>query len=651
MKQCLKRLTFFVLTLIVSGSALAQRTPQYGVYLMSNVMVRMRDGVQLATDVYVPAMNGEPVPGPWPVVVERTPYGKSSFLPNTPAASDYTARGYVFVVQDTRGRNNSEGVFASYSQEAPDGFDTMQWIYQQPWCNKKIAVTGSSYFAATAEAILVQHAPGLAAGIIRVGSGNYHEDGAWHGGAFLLTHNVNYALDLMLSGQEATANPSVKDAIAPYYLNASLGFQLMKDSPLAAGSVPFGLDPSYDAWYQKWQSNELFDNYWKINGNSFTDYYAQSPDVPILLMDEWYDAFLGGGLDGYAGYSRAHRSPVRMIIAPGEHLNIYSATQTYAGDVDFGTSSPVDVPSEMFAFFDRYLKDGHNVEGVGPEDKPVRLFRIESLNGMKNADGRLQAGGAWEDLTAWPPPDAVPTNFYLTEDLRLSREPSRHGSLSYDYDPSNPVPTVGGNVSSGGPMAEPGPYDQVCSAVHLACGDDTRPLNARPDVMSFTTPPLAEDLDVTGMISVDLWVSSSAVDTDFTAKLIDQYPPTADYPGGYAMILTDSVVRARLRSFTRAGENFRRIYALRNEPLTPGKIYHVVIDLWGTSNLFRAGHQIRVDISSSNFPLRDANPNTGEPFAERHSPPEIAHNTIYVGAEHPSSIVLPIRHGEPEAGL
>src|ERR1700747_1323903 len=174
MKQCFKRLTFFVLTLIVSGNALAQRTPQYGVYLMSNVMVRMRDGVQLATDVYVPAMNGEPVPGPCPVVVDRPPYGKSSSLPNTPAASDYTARGYVFVVQDTRGRNNSEGVFASYSQEAPDGFATMQWIYQQPWCNKKIAVTGSSYFAATAEAILVQHAPGLAAGIIRVGSGNYH---------------------------------------------------------------------------------------------------------------------------------------------------------------------------------------------------------------------------------------------------------------------------------------------------------------------------------------------------------------------------------------------------------------------------------------------------------------------------------------------
>jgi uncharacterized protein len=613
---------------------------------MSNVMVPMRDGIQLATDVYLPAMNGKPLPGPWPVVVERTPYGKTNFLlGNTPAASDYTARGYVFVVQDTRGRYNSQGVFASYAQEAPDGYDTMNWIYQQPWCNKKIAVTGSSYFAATAEAILVQHAPGLAAGIIREGSGNYHEDGAWHGGAFLLTHNINYTVYLELSGQAALANPGLYAAILPYSLQPSLAFQLMQASPLAAGSVPFGLDPTYDAWYQKWQDNELYDSYWKINGNSFTDYYAQSPDVPILLVDEWYDAFLGGAIDGYAGYSRAHRSPVEMLVGPGEHQNIYSATQTYAGDVDFGSSSPINLPPEMFAFFDRYLKDDHNVrpesEGTPREHKPVRIFRIESLSGLKNADGRLQASGSWKELTTWPPADAVATYFFLNKDRRLSRESSQHGSISFDYDPSNPVPTVGGNVSSGGPMAEPGPYDQVSNG---------QPLNTRPDVISFKTPPLASDLDVTGMISVDLWVSSSAVDTDFTAKLIDQYPPTADYRGGYAMILTDSVVRARLRSFTRAGDNFRRIYAIRNEPLTPGEIYHVVVDLWATSNLFRAGHQIRLDISSSNFPLRDANPNTGVPFAQRngpgHSLPQVAHNTIYVGPDHPSGIVLPIRSGE-----
>jgi putative CocE/NonD family hydrolase len=147
------------------------------------------------------------------------------------------------------------------------------------------------------------------------------------------------------------------------------------------------------------------------------------------------------------------------------------------------------------------------------------------------------------------------------------------------------------------------------------------------------------------MISVDLWVSSSAVDTDFTAKLIDQYPPSADYPDGYAMLLTDSVVRARLRSFTRAGDDFRRIYAIRNEPLTPGQVYQVVIDLRGTSNLFRAGHKIRLDVSSSNFPLHDANPNTGEAFANRNSAPVTARNTIYVGAKYPSDVVLPIRHG------
>jgi uncharacterized protein len=646
----IRQIKYFSLALALMVSAVAvaaaqsipQSTPRFGVYVIRDILVSMRDGVKLATDVYLPAVNGQPLPGPWPAVVERTPYGKSSFLPNTPTGADYAQRGFAMVVQDVRGRYNSEGVFLSYAQEGPDGFDTMQWIYDQPWCNKKIGVTGSSYFASTAQAILVQNAPGLAAGIIRVGPGNYHEDGAWHGGAFLLAHNVNYALSLALAGKEAAADPAVLAAIAAAS-QPPAAFDLMKQSPLAAGAAPFGLAPSYDAWYQNWQDHDLYDSYWKAIGNSFTDYYGQSPDVPILLFSEWYDAFLGGTLDGYAGYSRAHHSPVQMIIGGGEHLNIYQATQTYAGDVDFGSGLPINVPAEMFKFWDRHLKGVH--EGA-TEGNGVRAFRIESLSGLKNAAGRLQAGGSWLEFAKWPPADAIPTSFYLTEDLHLGVENPLPGSLSFSYDPSDPVPTVGGNVSSGGGVVQPGPYDQRCSPKHLACGNDTRPLNARPDVLSFTTAPLKTDVDVTGMISVYLWVSSSAVDTDFTAKLIDQYPPTADYPDGYAMILTDSVVRARLRSFTRAGEDFRRIYGIRNEPLTPDEIYLAVIDLLGTSNLFRVGHQIRLDISSSNFPLRDANPNTGEAFADRHSPPVIARNAIYVGADHPSNVVLPIRHSE-----
>jgi putative CocE/NonD family hydrolase len=632
----------WMLSIAAAAQSIAQSTPQFDVYVAHDIMVPMRDGVKLATDVYLPAINGQPLPGPWPAVVERTPYGKSSFLPNTPTGTDYAQHGFALVVQDVRGRYQSEGVFLSYSQEGPDGFDTMQWIYNQPWCNKKIGVTGSSYFASAAQAILVQNAPGLAAGIIRVGPGNYHEDGAWHGGAFLLAHNVNYALLLALAGTEAVHDPAVQSAIAAAS-QPPAAFDLMKQSPLARGAAPFGLAPSYDAWYQNWQDHELFDGYWKTIGNSFTDYYSQSPDVPILLLSEWYDAFLGGTLDGYAGYRRAHHAPVHMIIGGGEHLNIYAAAQTYAGDVDFGSGLPIDVPHELFRFWDRYLKGVHD---GGAENDVVRTFRIESLAGQKNAAGRLQAGGSWQEFASWPPPDARPKTLYLTEDLHLTTEKPRAGSLSFRYDPSDPVPTVGGNVSSGGEVVQPGPYDQRCSPKHLACGNDTRPLNARPDVLSFTTAPLETDVDVTGMISVYLWVSSTAVDTDFTAKLIDQYPPTTDYPDGYAMILTDSVVRARLRSFTRAGDESRRIYAIRNEPLTPGRIYPVVVDLVGTSNLFRPGHRIRVDISSSNFPLRDANPNTGEPFADRNSPPMTARNTIYIGADHPSDIVLPIRHAE-----
>ncbi len=648
----------------------------YGVVVMHDVMVPMRDGVQLAADLYMPASNGAPLPGPWPAVLERTPYGKSFFFGNTPSGADYAQRGYVFVVQDVRGRGHSDGVFDAYAQEGPDGFDTMQWVHQQAWSNKKIGVTGSSYFASTAQAILVQNnAPGLVAAIIREGSGNYHEDGAWHGGAFLLAHNIEYAVSSAFQGKEATADPNIASLFLADLAPAA-AFQLMKQSPLPASAPPFVFAASYNAWYQKWQGHELYDSYWKINGNSFTDYYRRSADVPILLVSQWYDAFLGGMLDAYAGYSTAHHSPVKLLVGGGEHLNIYAPTQTFAGDVDFGPDLPIDIPSQMFSFWARHLQ-GHRGQSVDDtsvqvsrleglngqkDDTSVQVFRLEGLNGQKNAAGHLQATGSWETLPNWPPSDARPTSFYLTRSLQLASTPPAGGALSFTYDPTNPVPSVGGNVSSGGGIVQPGPYDQRCSAVHLACGTSTQPLSERPDVLSFATGPLATDVDVTGMVSADLWVSSSAVDTDFTAKLIDQYPPTADYPNGYAMILTDSVVRARLRSFTRAGANFRRLYAIANEPLTPGAIYQVTIDLSSTSNLFKAGHKIRLDISSSNFPLRDANPNTGEPFAARHSPllapvstaaavnTVYAVNTVHVGARYPSALVLPIRPGRRHGG-
>lgn len=608
--------------------------PAYGVAIVRDVMVPMRDGVNLATDLYFPTKDGHLLPGLWPTVLERRSYDKTRFFANAPDGNDYAQNGYVMVVQDVRGRDNSEGVFAAYPQEGPDGLDTFTWITEQPWYNGQIVVTGSSYLASTAQAILVQNPPGLAAAAIRVGPGNYHEDGAWRGGAFLLSHNVNYALGLAAGGHEAAAQPRVGEALRKQRQEHS--FQLMRASPLLRGFSPFALTPSYDQWYQDWQGHELYDDYWKTNGNGFTEHYGNAPDVPVLLIGEWYDAFLGGTLDQFAGYSQG-MAPVHMVISGGEHRNVYSL-RTDSGDVDLGPTAPIHVKTEMLNWFDQHVKGVDR--GIDP-DTLVRAFRIEGGTGVKNADGRLQAGGTWQEFVTWPPPDSRSVNYYLEPDLGLTTEPAKTGSITYTHDPSNPVPAVGGRVSTGHPVLA-GPYDQRCTIELLHCDDDL-PLRLRPDVLAFETPHLDRDLEVSGPVVARLWVSSSAVDTDFVVKLIDQYPPTPDYPEGYAMNVAEGIVRARLRAFTQAGPGFRRAYAVRSEPLTPGEVYEVTVDLWSVSYLFRAGHRIRLDVSSSSFPQFDINPNTGEPFAERRLPPVVAQNTVYTGADGPSNVSLQVR--------
>ena len=617
-----------------AGREVDAPTPAFGVAVVRDVMVPMRDGTTLATDLYFPAKDGQALPGPWPTVLERRPYDKSRFFANAPDGNDYARHGYVMVVQDVRGRFGSAGVFAAYPQEGDDGLDAFTWITEQPWYNGQIVVTGSSYLASTAQAILVQNPPGLAAAAIRVGPGNYHEDGAWHGGAFLLSHNVNYVLGLAASGREAVAKPRVEATLRESLREHA--FRLMRSSPLAPDFSPLGLTPSYDRWYQDWQNHELYDDYWKTNGNGFTEHYANAADVPVLLIGEWYDAFLGGTLDQFAGYSQG-QSPVHLIVGGGEHRNVYSL-RTHAGDVDLGPASPIHVRTEMLKWFDQHLKGIDRGVASGTQ---VRAYRIEGGDGTQNDDGRLQADGTWQEFGTWPPADARPVPYYLGPDLRLTTEAVRSGSITYTFDPTNPVPTIGARVSTGQP-ALAGPYDQRCTVELPQCDDDL-PLRLRPDVLAFETAPLDRDLEVSGPVVVRLWISSSAVDTDFTGKLIDQYPPTPDYPEGYAMNVADGIVRARLRAFAKRGPGFRRAYAVRNEPLTPGDVYELTIDLWSVSYLFRAGHRIRLDVSSSSFPHFDVNPNTGEPFAKRRLPPVVAQNTVYMGGDRSSSISLHVR--------
>jgi len=606
-----------------------------GIATLHDIMIPMRDGARLATDVYLPAKDGAILPGPFPVVLERTPYLKTRNQTNTPDGAFWASRGYVFVTQDCRGRHKSDGVFISYPVEGDDGVDTMAWIVKQPWCNGKVAVTGSSYYASTAQAILCRNPPGLAAAVIRVGAGDYHEDGAWSGGAFQMTHNINYSLGLAALGKEAQADPAVKQAFEKA-LETAEAFKLMQRSPLAPGQSVMALAPTYDGWYQEWQQHELYDDYWKQDGYRF-DYHA-APDVPILLIGTWYDEFLGGMLDAYTGYAEGKTAPVQMAMGGGFHSSVYTMS-TLAGDVDFGPGLPMDVPGMILRWFDQHVR---GMDTGLSNKRQFHAFRLESAEGKKTKAGNLQAAGSWQTFDIWPPADATPTPFYLAPGYALTTAKPAAGSFGYDHDPANPVPTIGGNVSSGLQIVRAGPADQRGDLTLLQC-NDTHPLAERPDVLSFATPVLTRDTELTGPIAVTLYVSSSAIDTDFTAKLVDHYPPSADYPDGYAMNIADGIVRARLRHFTQKGPGYRRLYAQKEEKLVPGEIVEVVIDLWSTSALFKAGHRIRLDIASSNFPRFDVNPNTGEKFAERRLPPVVARNTIHVGPDHPSHIVLPIR--------
>jgi putative CocE/NonD family hydrolase len=287
-------------------------------------------------------------------------------------------------------------------------------------------------------------------------------------------------------------------------------------------------------------------------------------------------------------------------------------------------------------WFDRYLK---NRETEVDDWPPIRLFVMGTGDGHKDSNGRLYHGGYWRDETQWPLPDAEPTRYYFHADGTLSTNvpPEDVAPTTYTYDPEHPVPTIGGSFSG---VLKRGAYDQRERAFKSLQGGSENgfygsrspylPLKARPDVVVFQTEPLEEPVEVIGPISVTLYASSTAVDTDFTVKLVDVYPPSADFPSGFDMNITDGIIRARYRNSSS-----------RPELGTPGEVYEFVLEPFPTANRFKAGHRIRIDISSSNFPRFDVNPNTGEPLGlHRRAIP--ADNSIYHEAAHPSHVVLPV---------
>lgn len=619
-------------------------TDAFDAVLTSGVMVAMRDGIRLATDIYRPARNGTQIDAAFPVILERTPYGrakpsrsergKGEIAPwsRSKVAAFFVARGFVVVYQDCRGRHDSEGEFKKYVNEADDGEDTVKWLLDQPWCNGQVGTKGLSYAAHTQLALATQAPKGLATFMLDSGgfSSAFH-CGIRQGGAFEMkqaTWAYNKARDALKD------DPRRKEALESEDLHA--WFRVL---PWRPGFSPLRAVPEYEDYlFEQW-SSETFGPHWQQPSIYARGHYDKVPAIPQVHMSSWYDVYVSSTLENFAVLSKGHPA-TRLIMGPWLHgdRNI-----THAGDVEFGPAASFDgnvAPSWLefrARWFERWLKGTPN--GIETEPR-VLFFLMGGGTGERNDEGRLVHGGRWVASDHWPPQGARRRDYHLRPTHTLSPDGpgEASGSVTYAFNPYRPVPTIGGSLTSGKPIFEGGAFDQREDTRFFGCTRPGAPLSDRDDVLVFETAPLAEDVAVIGPVSARLFVSSDSPDTDFTIKLIDVYPPSADYPDGYAMNITDGIQRCRYR----ASEEI-------SQPMTPGEIYEIEVRAFATANLFKAGHRIRLDVSSSNFPKYDLNTNTGETIATAKSI-RTARNTLHLGAKHPSRLqlsVVPVKSLQP----
>jgi uncharacterized protein len=612
----------------------SESQPRYGISVSRNVMIAMRDGVKLACDIYRPTLNGTPVEGKFPVILERTPYGKSTA---EYWAEFFVPRGYIAIGQDIRGRYDSEGAWRPYRDDGNDGYDTAKWIGEQPWSDGGIGTVGTSYPGGTQHALALANPPYLKAMIPADAMSDFGVYGVRHNGAFEMRW-MNWIFNIGgPNGSHAARDPQTREALL------KLGEQVReyaKGMPLRQGMTPLKLNPDYESWLIEAMSHGDYDDFWKNAGADVVEHVADYKDIPVYHLGGWYDSWGSQVANlNYVTLSKNKKSLQRLIMGPWTHGG---RTRSYAGEAEFGADAAINFNEFQLRWFDHWLKGIDN--GVDREP-PVRVFVMGGGDAHKTAEGRIFVGGHWRDEKDWPLARAVSTPFYLHVNGVLSaQKPAGESATSFEFDPRHPVPTLGGNISSHNAptshhnsierpgdsenLMEQGAYDQRCRVEVWTC-DDTRPLSARNDVLVFQTDPLSEDMEVTGRLIVKLWASSNAPDTDFTAKLIDVYPPNHDFPAGVNLNVGDSIVRARYRNSLEHAELMK-----------PGEIYPFTIEMYPTSLVFAKGHRIRVDISSSNFPRFDVNPNTGEPLNNNRRW-AVAVNTIYHDAQHPSQIILP----------
>jgi uncharacterized protein len=561
----------------------AEDTGTLPVSVETGVKVPMRDGVTLVADVYRPRTEGK-----FPVLLQRTPYDRRDPQTGLRLAS----HGYVVVLQDTRGRFDSGGEFYPFRNEAADGYDTVEWAAALPYADGKVGMFGGSYVGATQMLAAMAKPPHLVAIQPYVTASEYYEGWTYQGGAlmewFVTSWSSGLAVDTLRRKAAALSRP--RDWVEATPME---GYRLLDLPPV----------PELAPYLRDWMHHETRDEYWKATRVS--DHYGEMT-VKGLHLAGWHDIFSRGSIENYMGLRDKAATPEaragqRLLIGPWAHWA--TSPEGKVGDVVFGTSAAVDVNDILLEWAAFALKGEGNRYATGA---PVRLF--------------VMGDNVWRDEQEFPLARARATRYYLhaakgansvSGDGRLGTDPPRKEAPDhFEYDAADPVRTLGGRLCCGAAY-QPGPFDQ-------------RPNESRKDVLVYSTPPLEKDLEVTGFITAEIQAATSAADTDFTAMLVDVDP------SGYARYLADGIVRARYRRSRETAEK-----------VEPGRIETYAIDLWATSNVFKAGHRLRLYVSSSNFPRFDRNPNTGESTAASARMVK-AQQTVYHEAAHPSALILPV---------
>lgn len=588
--RVLLSLAFFLSTcaaMVVVGPTsitAAQSQTLYQVVVENGVHIKMRDGVSLVADVYRP--KGE---GKFPVLLERTPYDRKD---ESSMAYQLSSHGYVVVLQDTRGRYESGGEFYPFRDESQDGFDTVEWAAKLDYADGKVGMFGGSYVGATQMLAAMARPPHLVAIFPYLTASEYYDGWTYQNGVLMQWFTSSWtsilAMDTLRKRAEASLRPKEWVASLP-----------VESYPILSMPSSSDLAP----YFHDWVEHERSDAYWRRW--RISDHYREM-NVKGLHAAGWHDLFLKGSIKNYTGLHTEASDPdvragQRLLIGPWAHTP--TSSEGKVGDVVFGRNAVLDMTGTALKWFDYTLKGLQN-DYAGAA--PVRIF--------------IMGENVWRDEHEFPLARTRHTKYYL-HSARGANGPTSDGELSltapgserpdqFEYDPKNPVPTIGGRLCCG-VAVPPGPFDQ-------------RPNESRPDVLMFSTSPLEKDLEVTGFISLDVYAATSVIDTDFTALLADVDE------SGYARFLTDGVVRARYRDG-----------AERSQEVVPGKVYKYTIDLWATSNVFKKGHRLRLYISSSNFPRFNRNPNTGEPMLGA-SRMVSARQIIYHDGKYSSALLLPV---------